>query len=447
MTDIKVLRRKRGSCKARLTIFATYLSHLTDSELNPDQVLELQLRVDRFGELFDQFNDIQTQLECLSDNLDEEIIERSAFGSEYYALFAQAKNRLIVTKADEDDFKTTNSSSKRKVAQLPTINLPTFSGSYDNWLAFRDTFISLIHKDDDIDEINKFHYLKTSLEGSAADVIQSVDFSAENYSLAWDLLCGRFDNKRLLLQNHVSAIFDLNPLIKESSNNLKSMIDQINKHIRACEKLGEPVNGWDTLLIHLFSHKLDARTFREWEVYKKRLDKSKSILFKQFMEFMQERAQLSKTKKSPDIPTKHNAKLKSMVFLSDNINSFSYSFLCPECNGDHYLNTCPQFLALSIDERMSVLPKYKVCYNCFHRGHYPKNCKRSGCKVCNYKHHNILTINRRIARLIVDGPKCPHPRVPTTARLPLTLTRLHCQQILLHIRIQATRPTFFCRLL
>ncbi|XP_037299367.1 uncharacterized protein LOC119190762 [Manduca sexta] len=117
------------------------------------------------------------------------------------------------------------------------------------------------------------------------------------------------------------------------------------------------------------------------------------------MEFMQERAdfietleraQLSKTKKSPDIPTKHNAKLKSMVSLSDNINSSSHSFLCPECNGDHYLSTCPQFLALSIDERMSVVPKYKVCYNCFHRGHYPKNCKRSGCKVCNYKHHTLI---------------------------------------------------------
>lgn len=36
------------------------------------------------------------------------------------------------------------------------------------WLGFRDTFESLIHNNDTISPIQKFHYLKTALEDTAA---------------------------------------------------------------------------------------------------------------------------------------------------------------------------------------------------------------------------------------------------------------------------------------
>ena len=55
------------------------------------------------------------------------------------------------------------------------------------------------------DEINKFHYLHASLEGTSAVVIQSIEFSVNNYVTAWTFLYKRFDNKRLLVQYYVSA--------------------------------------------------------------------------------------------------------------------------------------------------------------------------------------------------------------------------------------------------
>lgn len=41
--------------------------------------------------------------------------------------------------------------------KFPTIQLPKFSGSYDNWMETHETFLSFIHKYADIDNINKFH--------------------------------------------------------------------------------------------------------------------------------------------------------------------------------------------------------------------------------------------------------------------------------------------------
>lgn len=55
------------------------------------------------------------------------------------------------------------------------------------WLGFRDTFESLIHKNE-IDPIQKFHYLKAALKDNAAQITKSLEFSAINYTVAWETI-------------------------------------------------------------------------------------------------------------------------------------------------------------------------------------------------------------------------------------------------------------------
>lgn len=393
MTELKDLKRKRSSYKGRFTTFGTYVSSLNVSEITSCQVMELQLRINKLETLFDEFSDIQLQIECLSEDPENDILERNCVESQYYGLLAQGKTIVDTFIKSEKDSNKSSHSSRHQLVKLPTIKLPRFSGSYDNWLEFRDTFFSLIHDNDDIDEINKFHYLRSSLEGSAAVIIQSIEFSANNYTTAWELLCDRFDNKRLLINNHVSALFNLEPITKESSTSIKCIIDQVTKNIRALSSLGEPVQHWDTLLIHIISKKLDLKTFREWEEHKGNLDKSKSITFEIFIEFLRNRSdlvetlELSRLNSSSKPITKH----KTLVTTSDNSNNNNNaSSHCPKCNQSHNLYVCPQFLALSVNERMSLLPNYKICYNCFRQGHLSNQCKKPGCKTCKRKHHTLI---------------------------------------------------------
>ena len=44
--------------------------------------------------------------------------------------------------------------------KLPTIAFPEFDGDYMQWLTFRDTFECLIHENDELPAIQKFHYLR-----------------------------------------------------------------------------------------------------------------------------------------------------------------------------------------------------------------------------------------------------------------------------------------------
>jgi hypothetical protein len=96
--------------------------------------------------------------------------------------------RRITT--DDDSSVSINQNNAINVGQsvrLPKIDIPKFNGQYDNWLEFRDTFSALIHNNTSVAEITKFQYLRSFLVGDAAQVIKSLELSAENYGAAWQL--------------------------------------------------------------------------------------------------------------------------------------------------------------------------------------------------------------------------------------------------------------------
>lgn len=55
------------------------------------------------------------------------------------------------------------SSSKDSIVKLPKISLPTFSGKYSEWTSFRDIFLSLVHNNPVLDDVQRLHYLKTQV--------------------------------------------------------------------------------------------------------------------------------------------------------------------------------------------------------------------------------------------------------------------------------------------
>ncbi|XP_029670132.1 uncharacterized protein LOC115239651 [Formica exsecta] len=67
---------------------------------------------------------------------------------------------------------------------LPRIQLPQFSGQYEEWPFFRDLFNSLIVKDASTAQVEKLHYLKTCLKGEAELLIRSLPTTAENFDRA-----------------------------------------------------------------------------------------------------------------------------------------------------------------------------------------------------------------------------------------------------------------------
>lgn len=423
--DLISLVRKRGSVKARITNFKTVLEGLVKLELLSDiQILDLQQKVKRIKSLNNEFEGIQCQIECIAENVEQQYEERLNIENNLDLHLATAKS-ILSKYTNENDNESVRSSVKslnnsiksvsnapvnsagsnitsennveqaplKNSIKLPVIELPKFDGKYEAWLEFRDTFESLINKNVNISDIQKFHYLRAALHGDAAQVISSIEFSAPNYKVAYEALLDRYNNTRLLVHNHIKAIFCLDTITKESATQIRNLTDKLFKHLRLLSQLDELTKNWDTLLIYIVTTKLDKKTYCEWEKHVNNLHTKATI--SDMKEFLTNRANLLETLGSK-INDNSNEKRYNSSYgdysktRRDTRALFSANSKCVLCNKEHTLQTCSEFHKLNTKNRMEHVRKFRLCTNCLKGGHFSKQCRSSVCKKCGLKHNTLL---------------------------------------------------------
>ncbi|PFX17955.1 hypothetical protein AWC38_SpisGene17711 [Stylophora pistillata] len=66
---------------------------------------------------------------------------------------------------------------------------------------------------------------------------------------------------------------------------------------------------------------------------------------------------------------------------------------CPSCSGDHSFARCRCFKNKTFEERLEIMKKAQLCFNCFKYGHIGVGCLAKGaCEVpgCKRRHHTLL---------------------------------------------------------
>ena len=131
------------------------------------------------------------------DNSEDQKTERTSFENSYIdkiALARQVLRQLTQVSSHEANNSNsgmniqTNAVNQSSILQsatqfrLPTISSPEYSGGYENWLEFSSLlFIQMLTY------IQKFYYLKSSLNDEAGQIISSLEITPENYEAAWKL--------------------------------------------------------------------------------------------------------------------------------------------------------------------------------------------------------------------------------------------------------------------
>lgn len=221
--QVETLVRKRSSLKSKLSRLSNYFHRVKDDNPNSATIVEIKSRLkDIESHVLSEFSNVQFELQGLDPNSFSED-ELDDFESTYFKVISEIKQFLstevevvatdghspALTGEGLTQFMPDMHSTKRPSAKLPIIELPKFSGQFEKWLEFRDLYVSLVHKSLHLDPIEKFQYLKASLEGPASHCIQAITICSENYQLAWDILCQRFENKRLIVHNHIKSLFNI----------------------------------------------------------------------------------------------------------------------------------------------------------------------------------------------------------------------------------------------
>ncbi|XP_029164171.1 uncharacterized protein LOC114935491 [Nylanderia fulva] len=77
----------------------------------------------------------------------------------------------------------------------------------------------------------------SSLTGSARDAISGIKVTADNFSVAWKALTARFENKRRLIETHISNLYNLPKMTRESAVELHALRDKAEQAISTLQRL------------------------------------------------------------------------------------------------------------------------------------------------------------------------------------------------------------------
>lgn len=296
----------------------------------------------------------------------------------------------------EQDLKENSkvSSSKQCQVKLPKIIIPVFSGKYTDWVTFRDLFLSLIHNNKSLDNVQRMQYLKGYLSGEAEQLLRQIPISDANYDRCWELLNARYNNKRYLSHFIIKRLLSQKNLNNESAVGLKELLDNTNDCLKALSNLGINVESWDIIVIHIITLKLDPESRKEWEFNITKHNSSEELpTFIQFAEFLTNRYRALEF-----LDGKSNSGSKGQSHQNSNSNTNKISSLhvadiqCSLCAEPHRLSNCKQFVQkLDCDARRSFVLEKGICFNCLGNNHSAKVCNsKVKCRICKRSHHSLL---------------------------------------------------------
>ncbi|XP_058836400.1 uncharacterized protein LOC131692979 [Topomyia yanbarensis] len=288
-------------------------------------------------------------------------------------------------------------SSSLKGLKLPTITLPEFNGDFNEWLAFHDTFLALIHSNPDVPAIQKFHYLKSAVSGEAAQVIESFAISATNYPLAWQALISRYANEYLLKKRHLQALLEIQRVKKETTTSLHGIVDDFERHTKILRQLGEPVNAWSMMLEHLLCVRLPDDSLKAWEDHASTIE---TPSYESLIEFLHRRIRILESisvnhaHPSPQyVTSSHVSANRTSSHMKSSSNSAfdSAPSKCYACEQRHPLVKCAKFEKMSPADRLHLVNDKRLCLNCFRNDHFSRNCQsKYTCRFCRKRHHSLL---------------------------------------------------------
>ncbi|XP_062716167.1 uncharacterized protein LOC134291852 [Aedes albopictus] len=417
---LRTLQARLRGLQTTFTNLYTFMEKYTANT----KPLEVSVRLNKLDCLWDQMNEVIDNIVAHDDSPDDPdayVKDRLDFENRFFTLktFLLEKNEPAQNTPSTSTPNTSFGSTPH--VRLPQISLPKFGGKLDEWLTFRDLYTSLIHWQVDLPAVEKFHYLRSQLEGEALAVIDSLPLTAANYNVAWDLLTQRFTNSKVLRKRQVQALFELPTVKKETASELQSLLDAFEKTVRSLDQVvANKADYKDLMLVHVLTSRLDSTTRRSWEEHS---SEQQTDTLKDLTDFLQRRLRILEALpgKAPEQKvelghTKLSKKVSAVKSCNATFQSSSPSkcIVCPET---HLLYQCPQFLKMAVSDRDGVLRSNSLCRNCFRRGHQAKDCSsKFSCRHCRARHHSLVCFKGKVAE--VKTNEKPESTTTTTESTP-----------------------------
>lgn len=334
--------------------------------------------------------------------------ELENFEKVYYDAMSKAKAFLQGTNSNN-----VGSYSKNMLSHLKPPDLTPFSGGYEQWLNFKQMFMTLVHKTD-LPNIFKLHYLKQHVIGEAAEHIKHITFDEQNYEVTLKILTERYEDQKQLEFTHIKNLLDMDDICpvkgaQLNSKQLEAIYNRVNQTLQSLQSLKIATCCWDPIIVYVITSKFDKYTLAEWEnmsASKKPptrhevlefLKKRQRIVESLELQTQKEKNNLQTFKKTEGrkrIPTSYAFFEHSEPKLSKQDPKKTRRFKprqnCVYCNSNsHYLTFCINFKKLTLPDKYSIVKSNNLCKQCL-KSHGEAKCFKPPCKICSGPHHDLL---------------------------------------------------------
>ncbi|GFX05544.1 uncharacterized protein TNCV_3434481 [Trichonephila clavipes] len=159
--------------------------------------------------------------------------------------------------------------------------------------------MNVIGNNHSLDNTQKLCYLKSALKNDAS-LIQS---DQDTFESLMEALINRYENKRALVDIHVTEMLSVPKIQKENPVQLRLLIDTVRSHLRSLKNLRMDSNlPSDAILLHLLNSKTDRESQRLFQL---NLKTAEVPSLQDFFSFLEIRCNQLKSIRKTDFGTKN----------------------------------------------------------------------------------------------------------------------------------------------
>ena len=150
-----------------------------------------------------------------------------------------------------------------KVKLLPLV-IKKLSGNNLDWRPFWELFEQIIHLSTDLNDVDKLNYLVSYLEGEAYQTLRGLTKNSNNYTVAIQLLHDKYDDKKLIITNHMNKLHSLRLVNMQYLNSLNHFVEILTANIRALDVIGVEPTQFDVTMTPLILNKIHYNMNRKY---------------------------------------------------------------------------------------------------------------------------------------------------------------------------------------
>ena len=190
------------------------------------------------------------------EHLEDEIQRADDFKSNLYSARVKLDSVSSATSVPPTTIAPSTPVTPADRIKLPKLSIESIDGEVTKWIPLWDSYDSAIHKNSSLNDVDKFHYLRSLLKGVALEAVAGLMMTSANYREAISILRKRFRNKQQIISRHMEI--HINVDLVSSNNNVKALRhlhDVVESNVRSLKALDISADSYGSLLSSVLMNK------------------------------------------------------------------------------------------------------------------------------------------------------------------------------------------------